>query len=89
MTAEPGYVWRDPARVGPRRLAELQARDRHLALLDAPAPQRGQAEADDRKAQFAALRRNGTSITACAGLLGVTRNTAQRYERARLREEKR
>ena len=89
MTTATFYQWRDPARVGPRRLAELAARDRHLALLDAPAPQRGQAEADDRKTQFARLRDAGVTITDCAGLLGVTRNTAQRYERARLREEKR
>jgi hypothetical protein len=29
-----GYRWRDPRRVGPDRLAELQAHDRKTAALD-------------------------------------------------------
>jgi hypothetical protein len=33
-----GYRWRDPRRVGPDRLAELQAHDRKTAALDRKPP---------------------------------------------------
>lgn len=84
-----GYIWRDPARVGPDRLAELAARDEHLASLRDTGPEMPANVADkvarsaELRALFAAARETGASVLNSATAAGVCRRTGQLYERDR------
>jgi hypothetical protein len=82
------YTWRDPARLGPGRLAELAEHDaRHAAqppVAGGPARQQTEHRAA-REAVFAELRDAGMDVPEAAGAVGVSLETGRVYERARKR----
>ena len=81
------YAWRDPARVTPARLAELQARDARLAHLNARAeiatPAEKQAARKAAAARFAQLRESGMRVKEAAAAMGIGKDAARKYEAAR------
>lgn len=77
------YRWRDPARVSPQRLAELEAHDRaHPPRPPADGPRQRAAAA--RLEEFTRLREDGVDIDTAALVVGVNPVTAWRYETARV-----
>lgn len=81
-----GYLHRDPARLSPARIAELEAHDRRIEMLQAASRTETAGAPRDlgtARARYGQLRRQGATITAAAALAGVTRNTGTRWERSR------
>jgi transcriptional regulator of acetoin/glycerol metabolism len=76
------YTWRDPARVTPARLAELEARDRPEPLSGGERTAAA-AAMKARIRQFARLRAAGYRIGEAAREMGISRDTARAYDRAR------
>jgi hypothetical protein len=87
------YVWRDPARVSPARLAELAAHDTKVAAMDRKKPPASahlhfRVAARARVTEFTRLREAGVSVDAAGELVGVAPSTAWKYEWTRRREAK-
>lgn len=83
------YRWRDPARVGPQRRAQLEAHDRQYADPVRPPTAAGRHQAADsqaKQAAFAAARDRGLSIGDAAIEAGVAYGTGKRYEAMRRAE---
>jgi hypothetical protein len=87
-----GYVWRDPARVSPDRLAALAAHDDYIASLhEEPDETRSEAwQAENptaRQLVFNGLRAENLTIADAAQRMCLGDGTARRYERIRNRIE--
>jgi hypothetical protein len=73
------YRHRDPAWLTPAQLAELEARDRP----EADSARDLQTALGARMRQFARLRAAGYRISEAAREMGISRDTARAYDRAR------
>jgi hypothetical protein len=79
-----GYQWRDPRRVSPGRLAELQAHDRKIASArPVSVPDLHRAAAMSRMAEFGRLRASGIGVDTAGARVGVSTTTAWKYEHVR------
>jgi hypothetical protein len=79
-----GYQWRDPRRVSPGRLAELQAHDRKIASAKpVSVPDLHRAAAMARRAEFSRLRATGLGVDTAGARIGVSSSTAWKYEHLR------
>jgi hypothetical protein len=81
------YLWRDPARNTPARIADLAARDRRRNALERHGPDGQAAERAARIAEFTAYRNAGLTSPQAADLMGINRSTGRGYERARRRRQ--
>ena len=83
------YRHRDPARLSQARIAELEAHDARIALLESrtraerPPPRDRRRGPRDTAARFGALRLRGVSVGVAATEVGVSLRQAQRWEAAR------
>jgi hypothetical protein len=86
------YRWRDPARLTPERIAELEAHDAHIWALEHGAAQsapghdrpprfRRHELATQRKAEYRAHRAAGLPRELACELIGVCLKTGYLYER--------
>jgi hypothetical protein len=84
-----GYVYRDPARCSPQRLAELHLADLREELRPGrdwdglPGPDANRLRGAARRASFARLREAGLGVKEARSELGVSERQAREYERAR------
>jgi multidrug resistance efflux pump len=94
VTGNPGYRWRDPARLTPERIADLAAHDARLRLLEqAPVSLEAHRAADRTRKQLAGytsdydrvtqLRADGAGVRDAADQVGMTWKTGWRYEARR------
>jgi len=83
------YVWRDPRRCSPERLAELAAHDEHIRALDRPDPPgygltEANAARDIRRSALQEIywrcREDGMSQVKAAEVTGVHVATVKRWE---------
>ena len=84
------YRWRDPARVSPQRLAELEARDARLIAIEAMCAGsrtaksgRCQPATAEQKAAYRAARETGMAIREAAATAGVSGKCASKWEKQR------
>lgn len=77
------YRYRDPGRLTPERIAELEARDVRLAALEGVSePNRGRVDPGAR-ARFGVLRGRGVSVADAAYGVGASLRQGRRWEQAR------
>ena len=83
-----GYRWRDPRRVSPERLAQLERDKPERVLPDDPRPKSAvrvpfRKAAAERLAMFGQLRHAGLTVAEAGRIVGVSDMTAWRYEHQR------
>jgi len=84
----PGYRWRDPRRISPERLAQLERDKPERIPPDDPRPKSAAGKpfrnaAAERLAMFGQLRHAGLTVEEAGRIVGVSDVTAWRYEHQR------